>query len=100
MRFFLKYLKGELTISKEQMRQDLDQYMEKKKEEGHLTHYAHFLGLKQGWYMEDLADTASIKRVPPVISKLYAHFHSLGKKKFTVAFKLLNDNEFEEIELN
>ncbi|XP_018577355.1 flavin-containing monooxygenase FMO GS-OX-like 4 isoform X3 [Anoplophora glabripennis] len=100
VRFFLKYLKGGLAINKAQMRQDLDQYMQKKKEEGQPTHYAHFLGLKQGWYMDDLADTANIKRVPSVIQKLYAHFHSLGKKKFKMSFKLLNDDEFQETELS
>ncbi|KAJ8923996.1 hypothetical protein NQ315_006772 [Exocentrus adspersus] len=99
VRFFLKFLKGQPVVSKDQMLEELTQYMLKKKEEGQPIHYAHFLGLKQGWYMDDLADTACIKRVPPVIQKLYAHFHSLGNKKFKMSFRLLNDGEFEESDL-
>ncbi|XP_018577223.1 flavin-containing monooxygenase FMO GS-OX-like 2 [Anoplophora glabripennis] len=100
VRFFLKYLKGGLVISKSQMRQDLDEYMKKLKENGQPIQNAHFLGPKSAWYMDDLADTAKIKRVSPVIHKLYARFSSLGKKKFKMSFKILNDEEFQESELN
>ncbi|KAJ8952591.1 hypothetical protein NQ318_004138 [Aromia moschata] len=97
VRFFLAFLKGNVKISKDEMMRELNEYMLKKEEETGAARQAHFLGLEQGWYMDDLADTANIKRVPPVIYKLYHHIHTFAKGKRHLSYKILNDNEFIEI---
>ncbi|KAJ8932109.1 hypothetical protein NQ314_014890 [Rhamnusium bicolor] len=87
-------LKGNVKINKEQMLQELNQYMLKKKEEGSPPQHAHLLGLKQGWYTDDLGATAGIKKVPPVIAKLYEYIVTSAKGKFHISYKIVNDNEF------
>ncbi|XP_028129195.1 uncharacterized protein LOC114325338 isoform X4 [Diabrotica virgifera virgifera] len=92
IRFFLAYLKGNFSISKDKMMEDLETYMNNRKAEGQTA--PHFLSLKQGEYMEDLGTIARIKKVPPVFAKLYKYVHKEGIGNIAT-YKILNDNDFE-----
>ncbi|KAG5891240.1 hypothetical protein JTB14_004355 [Gonioctena quinquepunctata] len=97
VRFFLAYLEGKISITEEKMMEEVSEYMKKKNELEKPFSHAHYLGLAQGEYMDDLAETANIKKVPPVFIKLYKHVHSVGKGKPDVSYRIVDDENFEQI---
>nr|XP_023025798.1 senecionine N-oxygenase-like [Leptinotarsa decemlineata] len=96
VRFFLSYLDGNISITKEEMMEEVMEYMKRKQQLGIPLHQTHLLGLFQGEYMEDIADTAKIKRVPPVYVKMYKHVHSSGRRKGDI-YKIISDDDFIQI---
>lgn len=82
------------------MMEDLLIYMNKRKELGIPDSKAHFLGVTQGEYMDDLAETANIKKVPDVFIKIYKYVHGEGKGNRNLSFKIINNNEFKIVNQN
>ncbi|CAG9821331.1 unnamed protein product [Phaedon cochleariae] len=99
VRFFLSYLKGNVAITKEQMLDDIVVQMSKKAEKGviPLQLQAHLLGLDQGDYMDDLAETAKIRKIPQVYIKLYKHVHTVTKGNRDLSYRIVDDDEFVQI---
>ncbi|XP_017090330.2 senecionine N-oxygenase [Drosophila bipectinata] len=101
-RFILSYYKGSNVLpSKEEMQKDTQEKMEKLWSAGYRRRHAHMLGPKQIDYFTDLANTAGIKNLKPVMTKL----HNESSKCFNENllyfrednFKLLNDEDFVKI---
>ncbi|EDV36272.1 uncharacterized protein Dana_GF12882, isoform B [Drosophila ananassae] len=101
-RFILSYYKGSNVLpSKEEMQKDTQEKMEKIWSEGCRRRHAHMLGPKQIDYFNDLANTAGIKNLKPVMTKL----HNESSKCFNDNllhfrednFKILNDEAFVKI---
>jgi hypothetical protein len=94
VRFFLSTLNGHFELpSKHEMLKELDEEIEKKS--GVPVRKYHHLGVNQGCYFEDLAGTARIKRVPPVINKLYLRVRM--SRNLTDCFKIINDESWEQV---
>ncbi|CAG9859117.1 unnamed protein product [Phyllotreta striolata] len=95
VRFFLAYLSGKFTASKNDMMGDLTIYMNQRRDRGIPDSKAHMLSLDQGDYMDDLAATANIQKVPHVFIKMYKYVHSDGKGKMDLSYRIVDENEFE-----
>ncbi|XP_063981107.1 uncharacterized protein LOC135164569 [Diachasmimorpha longicaudata] len=72
VRFVLKYWTGEKAFpSKEVMVAEETQELEKKKKQGLRKRHFHMMGPEQGPYYDDLANTAGLIPLPPVLTKLH-----------------------------
>ncbi|KAG8225696.1 hypothetical protein J437_LFUL001729 [Ladona fulva] len=71
-RFFLRILDGSLKLpSTEEMDADADEEIERRRKCGLGRRQAHMMGPLQGDYYDDLAKTAGIQGIPPVMTKLH-----------------------------
>lgn len=97
VRFFLEFIKDVNRITKEEMMADILDDVKERKEKAYPQHHVHKIGNKhQKAYSDDLAKTAKIKPVRPVIHKMYEH---LAKgRDISKTYKIINDEDF--IELN
>lgn len=93
VRFFLAYLRGKFKVSKENMIKDITRYDEISKTLGQTID--HDLEKNHRAYVEDLAVTANIKGIPPVINKLYDYVLNEKFQVFNLAYKVVNDEEFD-----
>jgi dimethylaniline monooxygenase (N-oxide forming) len=65
-------LDGSLKLPSEQeMKADLDAEIQRRKNLGLGIRQGHMMGPMQGNYYEDLANTAGIEKLPPVLTKLH-----------------------------
>ncbi|CAH1110859.1 unnamed protein product [Psylliodes chrysocephalus] len=88
IRFFIAYLKGQFTASKETMIDDAILFQKRQKEKGvSLSRVNHE-------YYDDLSETAKIPNLPSVCQKLFDHVEDIGILKFQENYKILNDQEF------
>ncbi|XP_059487273.1 senecionine N-oxygenase-like [Neocloeon triangulifer] len=102
-RFFYQLLIGAFELpAKEEMYRQLRKDQKFRQEElGFKTRFAHKLGVLQKEYYDELADTAGVKRIPPVVSKL--HFEaarSKFKELYTFRdkrYKLIDEETFVEL---
>ncbi|XP_033248200.1 senecionine N-oxygenase [Drosophila miranda] len=71
-RFILSYYNGSNQLpSREEMLKDTQTRMSKLWEDGYRKRHAHMLGPKQIHYFTDLAETAGVKNIKPVMTKLH-----------------------------
>lgn len=101
-RFCLKYYSGEKTLpTKQEMLADMHEQMKQKWMQGFRKCQAHMMGPAQGEYYEDLAKTASIAPIKPVMTKL----HNESSQRFNDdllnfrkdVFRIVDDETFEEV---
>ncbi|RZC35802.1 senecionine N-oxygenase, partial [Asbolus verrucosus] len=93
VRFFLSTLSGHFKLpSKEEMLRELHEEMKKKSDRP--PRKFHFLGDEQGRYFDDLATTAQIKRIPPVINKLYLRVRM--NRNLDHCFKIIDDDNWAQ----
>lgn len=101
-RFCLKYYSGEKTLpTREEMLADMHEQMKQKWMQGYRKSQAHMMGPAQGEYYEDLANTASIAPIKPVMTKL----HNESSQRFNDnllnfrndVFRIVDDETFEEV---
>jgi len=72
VRFILKFWLGEKTLpSKQMMLAEETREFEEKKRKGYDKRHFHMMGPAQGAYYDDLANTAEITPLPPVLTKLH-----------------------------
>lgn len=68
---------------------------EERKKVGRPSRKYHQLGEEQGHYFENLAETANIKKVPPVIHNLYLRVR-MGRN-LNDCFRIIDDNNWEQV---
>ncbi|KAG5891233.1 hypothetical protein JTB14_004348 [Gonioctena quinquepunctata] len=96
VRFFLAYLKGNFTVNKHEMMEDVLEHMKDVREP--IARYAHELTLNQlDGYFNSLAEIAKVKKFKPVFIKLYKHIVSERRGQTKYSYKLVNDENFVEI---
>lgn len=96
MNFFLATLSGHFVLpSKEIMLEELQREIDEKRKKGIPDKQFHFVGLDQEKYFNDLADTAGIARVPPVVCKIYTFVS--GNKNMNDCFEIINENEYKKL---
>ncbi|CAH1116805.1 unnamed protein product [Phaedon cochleariae] len=93
-RFYLAFLRGNLKVTKEEMRQDVEKYMEGCKESGKNPHLKVEKGFEQ--LIEDLATLANITPMKPVIPKMFNYLIKVGFGNYNMKYTILNDEDFEE----
>lgn len=94
--FFLETLTGRFVLpSKEEMLEALQRELDEKREKGVPEKHFHLVGLDQEEYFNDLADTAGIKRVPPVVCKIYCYV--TGNRNLSDCFEIVNENEYRKL---
>ncbi|XP_006622656.1 senecionine N-oxygenase-like [Apis dorsata] len=72
VRFVLRYWSGKKDFPpKTDMLKDETQELESRKKEGLQKRHFHMMGFKQDCYYDDLANTAGITPLPPVLTKLH-----------------------------
>lgn len=103
VRFTLKYWRKEKQLpSKAEMLAEENREREEKLSLGFRTKQFHQMGPKQGEYYQDLAETAEIKPLPSVLTKL----HNDSSKRFLDdlvnyrrdRYKILDDDNFVQLE--
>ncbi|KAH8402270.1 hypothetical protein KR009_010889, partial [Drosophila setifemur] len=101
-RFIMSYYNGTNKLpSKKEMQNDTQERMEKLWNEGYRKRHAHMLGPEQINYFSDLAKTAGVKNIKPVMTKL----HNESSKCFNENllhfrddnFKILDDETFVKL---
>ncbi|KAL1513031.1 hypothetical protein ABEB36_002514 [Hypothenemus hampei] len=93
VRFFLEFLKNSNKLTKDDMLMDIFKDVQTKKVPEHLVHKIG-VSLHES-YFSDLADTLKIRKVRPVIHKLYEYL--CENRNLEKRFKILNDEEFVEL---
>lgn len=53
------------------------------------------LGKNHRKYVEDLARTANVKCIPPVLNKMFDYVYPERFQIFTLAYRIISDEEFE-----
>lgn len=92
VRFFLEFLKNPSRFSREEMLADILKEVHSKAAP---THLVHKIGMPlHQFYFNDLANTVKIRKVRPVIHKLYEHLSN--NRNVDKKYRILNDEEFEE----
>lgn len=80
------------------MFEDLAKEVEEKVQMGFPVKKYHLLGYSQGRYFDDLAKTAKIKPVPPVLHKLSSYLlHMKPNINRSLNWRLIDDYNFEQI---
>ncbi|CAG9813294.1 unnamed protein product [Phaedon cochleariae] len=92
-RFYLAFLRGNITATKEEMRQDVEKYMEACIESGQSPHMKLEKGFTQ--YFEDLATLADITPMKPVIPKIFDYLLKEAFGDFNIRYEILNDEDYE-----
>ncbi|XP_058465155.1 senecionine N-oxygenase-like [Malaya genurostris] len=100
-RFCLKYYSGEKRLpTQQEMITDMNAQMERRWEQGYRKSQAHMMGPAQGEYYKDLAETAALEPIKPVMTKL----HNESSQRFNDdllnfrrdVFRIVDDQSFEE----
>nr|XP_050860583.1 flavin-containing monooxygenase 2-like isoform X3 [Vespula vulgaris] len=79
IRFLSRFWHGEKTFpEKAMMLQEESEELERRIKNGLSKRHFHMMGMEQGQYYDDLANTAGITRLPPVLVKL----HNESSKRF------------------
>lgn len=103
VRFTLKFMSGQKSLpTTEFMLEETHQDEADRKAKGFPKKNAHYLGLeKHAKYYEDLASTADVKRLNPVIAKIFdktvANLFDNFNTYRSINFNVLDDENFEEI---
>ncbi|XP_053685201.1 senecionine N-oxygenase-like [Sabethes cyaneus] len=101
-RFCLRYYTGEEKLpTKDEMLADMQQQMEQRWKEGYRKRQAHMMGPAQGDYYHDLAKTAGLDAIKPVMTKL----HNESSQRFNDdllhfrddIFRIVDDETFVEV---
>ncbi|XP_055626823.1 senecionine N-oxygenase-like [Toxorhynchites rutilus septentrionalis] len=104
-RFCLKYYTGQRNLpSKEEMLADMEEQMGHRWRQGYRRRQAHMMGQAQSEYYTDLAKTAGLRPIQPVMAKL----HNESSQRFNDnllnfrndIFRIVDDVTFEEVERN
>ncbi|XP_017124354.1 senecionine N-oxygenase [Drosophila elegans] len=91
-RFIMSYYNGSNKLpSTEEMLKDTQEKMDKLWEEGYRKRHAHMLGPKQIYYFSDLAETAGVKNIKAVMTKL----HNESSKCFNENLLHFREDNFE-----
>lgn len=77
------------------MLEDLQKEIDEKRDKGVPNKYFHMVGLEQEKYFNDLADTAGIKRVPPVVCKIYCYVSK--SRNLNDCFEIVDENEYRKL---
>uniref|UniRef100_A0A182NVD2 Flavin-containing monooxygenase n=1 Tax=Anopheles dirus TaxID=7168 RepID=A0A182NVD2_9DIPT len=102
VRFCLKYFTGQLTLpARKAMLDDMLQENEDRMQRGLKKRHAHMMGPEQGRYYDDLAKTAEIDTIAPVMTKL----HNESSQRFVDdlihfredMFQIVDDDNFEYV---
>jgi dimethylaniline monooxygenase (N-oxide forming) len=102
VRFFVKFLSGAKKFpSKAQMNTDTEREMAERWERGYKKRQAHLMGPDQCKYYSDLAETADIEPLKPVITKL----HNESSQRFlddlvnfrNDVFRIVDDQTFIKV---
>uniref|UniRef100_A0A182QBZ2 Flavin-containing monooxygenase n=1 Tax=Anopheles farauti TaxID=69004 RepID=A0A182QBZ2_9DIPT len=105
VRFCLKYFTGQLVLPpRKVMLDDMLLEMEDRLHRGFKKRHAHMMGSEQGRYYDDLAKTAEIETIAPVMTKL----HNESSQRFVDdlihfredVFKIVDDDNFEYVTNN
>ncbi|CAO1415183.1 unnamed protein product [Diamesa tonsa] len=103
VRFCLKFMTGLIKLpSKAEMIEDTEQDMKERWDRGLKKHQAHMMGVDQNKYYADLASSADIEALKPVITKL----HNQSSRRFLDdltnfrkdIFRILDDETFVKIQ--
>ncbi|CAB3387241.1 Hypothetical predicted protein [Cloeon dipterum] len=103
IRFFYQLLAGSFQLpEKSEMYNWLRVDQKRRREElGFSARFAHSLGPLQKEYYDDLADTAGVQRIAPVISKLHARVAQLIREDISTFknrnFKVVDEENFVEL---
>ena len=103
IQFVLAALEGSMTLpSREEMEEDEEKDYRERLNEGLPHRYAHFLGVKQWDYNDDLLRLAGVERHKPVVGELYedvAYHRKTDVCNYkNMNFKLLDDEKYEKLE--
>lgn len=102
VRFVFTYFTGKKSLpSKKEMLNDMDQDIKERELRGLPNRKGHMLGEKQLHYYDDLAKTAGIDNLKPVIMKLYNENRKNQTENYlnfrSKNFRVVSDEEFVEI---
>lgn len=105
--FCLTFMTGKKALpSREEMIKDMEEDFNDKIDKGLPPRKFHFLGHTidgQKRYYDELSRKAGVKNIMPCILKMHQHAHKNRMKNFTtyrnVKYKILNENDFETVEL-
>lgn len=103
-RFCLTYMTGRKTLpSKKEMLEDTEKEMKSRWSNGFKTHHAHRMGPLQGKYFEDLAKTADLVPIKPVLPKIHCAATTKIKKDImnfrSDKYVVIDDENFEVSEI-
>lgn len=102
VRFCMKFLSGERPMpSADAMRADTERDMQQRWQRGYKKRQAHMMGSDQNTYYDDLASTAGIENLTPVMTKL----HNESSQRFLDdlvnfrkdRFRVLDDETFVKV---
>ncbi|CAH1163081.1 unnamed protein product [Phaedon cochleariae] len=93
-RFYLAFLRGNFTVTKEEMRQDVEKFLEKFEQSEEQPNTKVGKEFKQ--FLEDLATLANITPMKPVIPNIFEHLIKEGFGNFNMRYTILNDDDFEQ----
>ncbi|XP_044263463.1 senecionine N-oxygenase-like [Tribolium madens] len=98
-RFYCQYLNGSMSLpTKELMYKDTEEDIIKRKNKGYSEKQMHLLGHEQQTYFEELASTAKITPILPVICKIWSEsdssFYKDLKNFRKYKYRILNNNSF------
>lgn len=92
IKFFLAYLRKKFLVTKEDMMKDILIYENWSKTLGQSID--HNLEKNYREYMDDLAITANVKGIPPVVTKMYHFALHDNFQSFNSVYRVVNDEEF------
>ncbi|XP_055532493.1 senecionine N-oxygenase-like [Wyeomyia smithii] len=104
-RFCLRYYCGDAELpTRVEMLADMQRQMEQRWQQGYRKRQAHMMGPAQGDYYDDLANTAGLEPIKPVMTKL----HNESSQRFNDdllhfrddVFRILDDDTFEELQVS
>lgn len=105
VRFCIKFISGQKELpSREEMLTQTKKEMDERWAKGYKRRQAHMMGPEQGNYYEDLARTADIEPIKPVMTKL----HNESSKRFNDdlinfrndIYKIIDDENYIHIPIN
>ncbi|CAH1119715.1 unnamed protein product [Phaedon cochleariae] len=97
-RFYLAFLRGNITVTKDEMRQDVEEYMEDCEQSGQQPHMK--VGKKFNQFFADLATLADITPMKPVIPKIFDYLIKEALGNYNIKYTILNDEDFEHMLYN
>ncbi|CAG9820500.1 unnamed protein product [Phaedon cochleariae] len=93
-RFYLAFLRGNLGVTKEEMREDVENFMKECKQSGQQPNTKiDENGFRQ--FYEELATLAHITPMKPVIPNIFDYLEKEGFGNHNINYKILNDEDFE-----
>jgi dimethylaniline monooxygenase (N-oxide forming) len=102
-RFYCQYLNGTMSLpSKDMMRKDTEEDIEKRKAKGYSPRQVHLMGTEQQSYFEELAVTANITPIAPVVCKIWndsdKSFYEDLKNFRNSKYRIVNNECFVKVE--